>query len=296
MAIAETNILLLKSERMTDAADGGGLPTANTVVDGTSNNIFPDISELDRTVGRVNLRLMHVAVQTTTQPPETYFGAHVIVADPPDDPQVSAVLFSTGVASDERAAAVSRMESYLAQGPRYLGYLYGDHIAGQKTLLVLANTTAQPPAEGAVWCLVIDPGLTTEAREYVRITGVAAQTVVLADINGNDVTKLQLTLTLQDSLTRDVKGYEARKQDYLATDRSQVCTTATTPRVRTASLPRWCLPRAARRRSPTPRPTALSRCPLRPAARSVSLPPWRCRLRHRSTWAAASSRQRSRSP
>jgi hypothetical protein len=225
MAIAETNILLLKSERMTDAADGGGLPTANTVVDGTSNNIFPDISELDRTVGRVNLRLMHVAVQTTTQPPETYFGAHVIVADPPDDPQVSAVLFSTGVASDERAAAVSRMESYLAQGPRYLGYLYGDHIAGQKTLLVLANTTAQPPAEGAVWCLVIDPGLTTEAREYVRITGVAAQTVVLADINGNDVTKLQLTLTLQDSLTRDVKGYEARKQDYLATDRSQVCTT-----------------------------------------------------------------------
>jgi prophage antirepressor-like protein len=42
----------------------GGAPTATVITDGTSNAIFPDISELDRAGGRVNLRKLHVSVQT----------------------------------------------------------------------------------------------------------------------------------------------------------------------------------------------------------------------------------------
>lgn len=224
MAIAESNILLLQSERMTDASDGGGLPTGTAIVDGQSNNIFPDISELDRTVGRVNLRKVHVAIQTTTQPPETYLGANLIVAERPADANVSAVIFTTGSTSDERAAAVGRLESYLTKGARLPGYLYGTHVAGQKTLLILANTTATPPAEGAVLALTKDPGLSTEAQEFVRLAKVQAQFVTL--VAGNEtVQKLQLTLTLQDELLRDYTGYDARQQDYSSSDRSEVSAT-----------------------------------------------------------------------
>ena len=57
MSIATTDVKLLKSERLTDEADGGGRATGVAVVDGEVNNVFPDLSRLDRTVGRISLRL-----------------------------------------------------------------------------------------------------------------------------------------------------------------------------------------------------------------------------------------------
>ena len=51
MTILETDIKLMAAERMTDTDDGGGRETANEIVDGVSNNLFPDISRLDRVYG-----------------------------------------------------------------------------------------------------------------------------------------------------------------------------------------------------------------------------------------------------
>jgi len=56
----------------------GGAPTSKVILDATSNAIFPDISELDRSGGRVNLRKVHVSVQTPDT--DTYLGCNVIVA------------------------------------------------------------------------------------------------------------------------------------------------------------------------------------------------------------------------
>ena len=64
MAILKGDVRLVASAVMDDVSEGGGAPTATIIQDGESNNIFPDISELDRAGGRVNLRKVHVHVLT----------------------------------------------------------------------------------------------------------------------------------------------------------------------------------------------------------------------------------------
>ena len=51
MTILEGDIKLLKSAVMADTTDGGGAMTGTPVVDGQSNNLFPDTSEVDRALG-----------------------------------------------------------------------------------------------------------------------------------------------------------------------------------------------------------------------------------------------------
>ena len=56
MPILSGDVKLLKSAVMADVPEGGGAPTGVEIPDGVSNAIFPDVSELDRAGGRVNLR------------------------------------------------------------------------------------------------------------------------------------------------------------------------------------------------------------------------------------------------
>ncbi len=55
MAINKENIKLFASQRLTED-DGGGWATGNVVVDGQVNNLFRDISRIDRMVGDVSMR------------------------------------------------------------------------------------------------------------------------------------------------------------------------------------------------------------------------------------------------
>ena len=64
MAILSGDIRLVASQVMDDVPEGGGAPTATILVDGASNQVFPDISELDRAGGRVSLRKIFATVDT----------------------------------------------------------------------------------------------------------------------------------------------------------------------------------------------------------------------------------------
>ena len=94
MTINVDDVKLLKSQRLTDESDGGGRATGAAVVDGEVNNLFPDVSRLDRTTGRINLRKLFGGPMT--QNADAYLGAHAIVTKSPADPRVSVVLFNTG--------------------------------------------------------------------------------------------------------------------------------------------------------------------------------------------------------
>lgn len=208
MGITDQDIRLMASERLADTDDGGGRMTGNEVVDGVSNNLFPDVSELDRTIGRVALRKAFPAVLSANSDP--YYGANVIIDRGPADPNVSVTLFSTRSWTDERADAVSRMESYLARGPRLDGYLYDQHIAGQKALVILMRTDRQLPAVGQTIVVVKDPGLSTEAQQFVRITKVSS---VEQSFSGPSTpcgtasyTRQVVTVEISDALLWDVQG------------------------------------------------------------------------------------------
>lgn len=173
MAILTGDIKLLKSVVMADVPEGGGGPTGLTIADGVSNAIFPDISELDRAVGRVSLRKAFVAVQTDDT--DTYFGGNVIVASPPADPRVSVTLFSTRRTFDYRTQAASRIESYLNKGPEWPGFLYENHIEGQRVVQFFQRLNADVVPVGRTLTLVLNEGLSTEKEQYVRVTAVAVQ-------------------------------------------------------------------------------------------------------------------------
>uniref|UniRef100_UPI000A7818DA hypothetical protein n=1 Tax=Marinobacterium profundum TaxID=1714300 RepID=UPI000A7818DA len=173
MTILESDIKLMASERLLDVDDGGGLMSAVEVVDGVVNNLFPDISRLDRTYGRVNLRKAYAAVRTANK--DMYYGSHAIITDAPDDGKVSVVMFTTGSYTDERAQAQDRIESYVVQGPESRYVLLGDQLIGQRLITVYARLDAESPEVGTVYLLSNESstGTIIGEQQYVRVNDVS---------------------------------------------------------------------------------------------------------------------------
>ncbi len=175
MPITKNDIKLLASERMTDNADGGGRATGNIIIGGQSNNIFPDISELDRTYGRVNLRKVFPAVYTLDT--DSYMGSNLILDTVPDDENVDALIFDTTDWDDTRAGARNKIESYVVRGPKGPWFLYERQLEGQRSILLFASVNAKLPVVGDVVYLVEDEDLPTEFSQYCRITDVSDEIV-----------------------------------------------------------------------------------------------------------------------
>lgn len=204
MAILTGDIKLVASQVMLDVPEGGGAPTSNVIQDATSNAIFPDISELDRAGGRVNLRKVHVSVQTPDT--DSYLGSNVIVAEPPSDPNVSVTLFSTKEVFDRRDAAKKRVEAYLAPGPAWGGFLFENHIIGQRSIQLFQMPNSTAPAIGHTILLVQNEGLSTEKLQYVRVTRTASVLRTFIKDNGQEYKALIVTADLSDALRYDFIG------------------------------------------------------------------------------------------
>jgi hypothetical protein len=213
MTISSGDIKLIKSQVMLDAAEGGGAPTATEVPDGVSNAIFPDVSDTDRSLGRVNLRKVFVHVATPTT--DDFLGANVIVAEPANDPNVAITLFSTGEAFDRRASAVSRIEAYLSIGPQYQGYLFGNHIQGQRTLLIYQKTDTLP-AIGATLVLTKREGASDQYQQYVRVTEASGVMQTFEDDKGT-YQRFVMTLKLSSALLVDFPGFDVSRYEYSKT-------------------------------------------------------------------------------
>lgn len=207
MAILQGDIKLLASKVMLDVPEGGGGPTATVIPDGVSNAVFPDISALDRTNGRVNARQLHVTVQTGDT--ATFLGSNVIVAEPPNDPNVSITLFSTGQSFDTRTQAIARIEAYLSIGTAFAGYLFGNHVAGQRAIQVL-KAGADMPAIGDTLVLTKKDGAPDEAVQYVRVTTVTATERTYADADG-DFKRYVGVFGISDVLRYDFPGFDATR-------------------------------------------------------------------------------------
>ena len=207
MTIQQGDIKIMASQVLADVDEGGGAATGVEIVDGQSNNLFPDITELDRTMGRVNLRKVFPAVRTLTN--DAYNGVNVIVSDAPDDDAVSAVIFKTGEYFDTRAEAPTRVESYLTRGPQYGGLLFGDHIEGMRTLTMLQRASVEVPSIGTTLYLRANAGTATERNQYVRVTQVSAREREFAVPGQGDKTfkRTEVTVELSDPLRADYNGF-----------------------------------------------------------------------------------------
>lgn len=207
MPIQSGDIKLLASQVMDDIEQGGGAPTSTVIHDGTSNSVFNDISELDRAAGRVNLRKLFASVQTDTT--DTYLGGNVIVADMPDDPNVSITLFSSGDNFDRRSDAAALIESYLVAGATWSGYLFENHIAGQRVIQIFQRPGQATPAVGQTLVLTQDEGAPGEYRQFIRVTGVSVVTRTFTAVINNQVIDYDanvVSLDLSDALRANFTG------------------------------------------------------------------------------------------
>lgn len=210
MPIQSGDVKLLKSAVMADVPEGGGAPTGNVIADGVSNAIFPDISELDRAGGRVNLRKTFVGVQTDDT--DTYLGGNVIVAAPPLDERVSVTLFSASSAFDTRTQAAQRIESYLNQGPEWAGYLYENHIAGQRVVQLFQRPSAEVPNIGQTLVLIQNEGVAGQQLQYVRATNVESEIRPFFDAaSGSDYNAAIVTVSISDALRNNYTGSPASR-------------------------------------------------------------------------------------
>jgi hypothetical protein len=212
--ILTENIKIRASQRLTDNDDGGGFMTATEIVDGNINNLFNDISRLDRTYGRVSLRkfFLHVDTEDT----EMYSGSHLIISELAQDPNIKVALFSTENDADTRVDARNRLESYVTLGPRFQGWLWGDQPAGSRALLIFQPVGTEPPEVGAVLCLFNNKGTATEFSQYVRVTGSSVETRSFNATSGTSSTSFTrqvVTVEIGDPLEATFTGAEITNND-----------------------------------------------------------------------------------
>ena len=209
MTILEGDIKLLKSAVMADTTDGGGAMTGVSVLDGQSNNLFPDTSEVDRALGRVNMRKVFGVAHTSNT--DTLLGAHAIITDAPDDPLVHCALMRASGWSDTRDTAKDTIERYLVKGPRLTCRLLDMHYAGSMSLRVWSPTASlELPAGGEAVVLLAPDG----TEQYVRVLRISARGVQQFVGSTDKIFTAQVaTLELGQALTHDFKGHPTTWKD-----------------------------------------------------------------------------------
>lgn len=213
MPILDQDVGIYVSERLTDYSDGGGRITNKPMVDGKSNNLFPDQSDLDETTGRLKLRKFGVAVRTDDTEP--FLGALVFVSKPPFNKKVSATLFQTGAERhfDERRDAQRRLESYLTPGSESRYTLLNDQLEGQRMLFAFGREDVPSPEIGTCFCL---DDTEADVRQFVRVTDVTSEIRTYEDSsqNGNGVYKKRVfVMSISTRLKRSFIGSQVNRFD-----------------------------------------------------------------------------------
>lgn len=195
-------IKLLRPERLTDNPDGGGLATSTEIVDGQVNNLFDDVSRIDRVNGDVSLRKVFAIADTADA--STFSGLHFIVQSNPTDPKVGAFVFRTSRSAwgDERADAASYIERYLDPSVVTRMIPYDRQLAGQRTVLVYQRPELELPSIGEVYVLANEAGT---SMEYIRVSNVTHAVQTFTDDKGDFEARV-ITLTLTQALQSEWPG------------------------------------------------------------------------------------------
>lgn len=205
MAITNSDVKILASERLSDTPDGGGRATGQAIIDEVMNNVFKDISRLDRTTGRISLRKLFAGIVTQTN--DAYLGAHAILTEPPEDPRVAVLLFNTGSQTDTRTEAEDLIESYMAPASAASWDLLGNQLTGQRAIIGVQREEQTIPQVGEVFQLV-----KAGTSQFVRITNLESTIESYAYAYSNDnwvtFTRRRLVLSLSSPLVATFPGGE----------------------------------------------------------------------------------------
>lgn len=204
MAITQNDLEILKSEIMADTPDGGGLPTGIAVIDGVSNNLFPDVSDIDRLIGRVRLRKVSLGVKTANA--ELLQAVRMLFTELPENPNISVFAFKASSFADRRVDAQNKIESYLAFGSKWAGHLLETQLTGQRVIQVSLDKGDQIPAVGQPLVIVQNEGQSDEFYQYIRPLKVDTIERRFQRTVSETVTRTIATIEFGDTLTKTFNG------------------------------------------------------------------------------------------
>lgn len=174
MPLLNGDIRFARSAVMADTENGGGPPTNQLIPDGSSNPMFPDLSEDAWTGGLVEVRQSHAVLRNTDTAP--LLGANIILAQPPDDPNVSITMIKSPGTFARRADLVKIIEASSTPGSEFNGFLLGNLVVGHRGMKIGQRPGQTTPSINTGLVLVFDEGLVTEQVQYVRIRRVTTTT------------------------------------------------------------------------------------------------------------------------
>ncbi len=182
------------------------------MIDGNVNNLFQDISRIDRTIGDVALRKAFIGISTDNN--DVYLGSHLILTEPPKDQNVSVLLFNTDSQTDERLDARDKIESYVVPGIKASWELVGDRLQGQRSIVGYQREQCFVPEIGEVYKITTPDGLTSQ---FIRITAVDHSVVTFiyhnsseyVDFNRRKV-EMEISASLVTTLRRKLSGWNIR--------------------------------------------------------------------------------------
>lgn len=164
--ISDGDIKILASKVMDDVPEGGGGPTGKVIAWGKSNQIFEDVTEVDRASGDVSIRQTFGAVQTGNT--DALSDANIIIDQPATDPNISVTIAACGHFA-KRSEIATAISNYLIAGTEWNGILLGNHVQGQGNIQIFHRPGTSAPPIGRTLVLVLNEGLPTEKRQFVRI-------------------------------------------------------------------------------------------------------------------------------
>lgn len=209
MTILAADIKILASKVMDDVPEGGGGPSGTVIPDNNSNAVFTDVSEVDRAGGAASIRQVHTHVQTADV--DRFLGAHIIVSRIPNDENVAVTLAECNP-FDRRTDIATAIENYLIQGPEWSGYLFENHVQGQRSIQLFQRPGTPTPPIGRTLVLIKNEGLGTEYKQYVRVTSVETEDRTFTYSTGGgyvDYTGTVVTCDISDALREAFPGSPA---------------------------------------------------------------------------------------
>jgi len=210
MAITVADLKFFQSERMTDESDGGGQMTANEIVSGQDNQIFDDISDVDRAAGDVSLRKVYAAV--TSENTDKYLDAGVVIFKEPADPAATVLAFSTGDYFDERADLKNTIENTIVRGSRWNGWLWGSHFSGQRAVTLWQRPETELPSTGQRLVLVARSNSVETSVQFLWVTRVTDTLRTQYDDKGAYSVR-EVVCEISEALEADFSGLEPTRID-----------------------------------------------------------------------------------
>ena len=226
--LTQQDLQIYPSQRMTDTPDGGGLMVGQPLT-GEDNEIFPPVSDVDRTMGSLDARLLYPAVLRNDSEP--LYGGHFVITEPPTSENVSFLAFKARNYGESRADIMPRIEAYSVPTVESRMTLLGRHLAGVRLVQAYQRVEAPLPKVGERYCLQYEDkteNMTRRITEYFRIINIEDEVRIfeIPKSNGEveEVPRRVVKMEISNPLTRDfdgvdypVKGYAAPKVKILET-------------------------------------------------------------------------------